>query len=73
MKSNRRLILFAVAFVTAAIMLSWHVFWVQPRKDCANQGGTWDDATNACARPVSITPMLAPTPPPAPNSGSPAK
>ena len=63
MRSNRRLILFVVALITAAIMLSWHVFWVQPRKDCANQGGTWDETSHSCARPVSITPEFQPSPP----------
>jgi hypothetical protein len=58
-----RLILVAVAVITAAAMLLWHFLWEKPRQDCAKQGGVWDEHAHMCARTVSIAPVLGPPDP----------
>jgi hypothetical protein len=52
-----RLILLAVAVVTATVMLSWQFIWVQPEQDCAKQGGIWDSHERSCFRSVTIAPL----------------
>lgn len=52
-----RLILLAVAVLTALTMLAFQVFWIQPRQDCVKQHGVWDAHDHACAKAVTIVPL----------------
>ena len=53
-----RLILLAVATITALAMLAWQVFWIQPEQDCAkHHWGVWDAHDRACGKAVTLVPM----------------
>ena len=52
-----RLILLAVAVVTAAVMLSFQIFIVGPHERCDRERGVWDDESRSCAHTVRISPM----------------